>query len=65
MRVVHATGEEIGGVTEVLELPQGLIIEVQRVDAKPVLLPFDDHTVTSVDAEQRIIYVDPLEGLLD
>jgi ribosomal 30S subunit maturation factor RimM len=41
------------------------VIEVGRVNAKPVLLPFDDQTVTRVDAPNRIIEVDPIEGLLD
>jgi 16S rRNA processing protein RimM len=65
MSVIHATGDAIGQVAEVFELPQGLLIEVRRADGKPVLLPFDDQTVTDVDVEQRIIRVDPVEGLLD
>jgi len=66
MRVVREEGgQEIGQVTEVFELPQGLVMEVARTDAKPVLLPFNDHTVTDVDSERRVIRVDPVEGLLD
>lgn len=68
MRVVRggrAGGQEIGEVTEVFELPQGLVMEVARTNAKPVLLPFNDHTVTEVDSERRVIHVDPVEGLLD
>lgn len=65
MRVIHATGDAIGQVTEVFELPQGLLIEVRRAEGKPVLLPFDDKTVTEVNVAQRIIHVDPVEGLLD
>ena len=67
MRVVRASGEseEIGEVTEVYELPQGLVMEVARAGAKAVLLPFDEHTVTEVDAERRVIRVDPIEGLID
>lgn len=67
MRVLHASGDEreIGEVTEVFDLPQGLVMEVARLGAKPVLLPFNEHTVTEVDAERRVIRVDPLEGLLE
>jgi 16S rRNA processing protein RimM len=65
MRVMHVGGGEIGDVTEIFELPQGLVIEVRRPDRGPVLLPYDDHTVRAVDAEQRVIHVDPVEGLLD
>lgn len=65
MRVQHVSGEEVGEVTEVFELPQGIVIEVQRGEGKPVLLPFDDNTVASVDSELRVIHVDPVEGLLE
>jgi 16S rRNA processing protein RimM len=65
MKVVRISGEEIGEVTEVFELPQGLLIEVGRTGAKAVLLPFDDQTVKAVDTDGRMIHVDPIEGLLD
>jgi 16S rRNA processing protein RimM len=65
MRVVRLGGDEVGTVREVLELPQGLIMEVARSGSKPVLLPFDDQTVTRVDAEDRVITIDPVEGLID
>jgi 16S rRNA processing protein RimM len=65
MRVVRASGAAIGEVAEVFELPQGLVFEVRRADRKPVLLQFNDQTVTHVDSERRVITVDPVEGLLD
>jgi 16S rRNA processing protein RimM len=65
MRVVHVNGSSVGEVGEVLELPQGLLIDVKRPGLKNALLPFNDETVTSVDSESRIIRVDPVEGLLD
>ena len=64
MRVAHVNGESIGDVTEVFELPQGLVMEVKRA-ADTVMLPFDERTVTGVDPEARVITVDPLEGMLD
>lgn len=65
MLVVHVSGEDIGEVTEVFELPQGLVMEVTRAPDKTVLLPFNEQTVTNVDMDQRRIQVDPVEGLLD
>ena len=65
MRVVRVSGEDVGEVSEVFELPQGLLIEVRRAEGQPVLLPFDDQTVIGVDAEQRVIHVDPVEGLIE
>jgi 16S rRNA processing protein RimM len=64
MRVVHASGDAIGEVSEVFELPQGIVMEVRRA-ADTVMLPFDERTVTNMDAEARVITVDPLEGMLD
>ena len=65
MRVLHVSGEEIGEVIEVFEVPQGLLIEVARSADTTILLPFDDQTVSEVDADQRVIRVDPLEGMVD
>lgn len=65
MTVVLPNDEPVGEVVEVFELPQGLVMEVRRAGGETVLLPFDDQTVTDVDAEKAVIRVDPLEGLLD
>jgi 16S rRNA processing protein RimM len=65
MRVVRLSGDEVGEVVEVFELPQGLVFEVRRHDRRPVLLPFNDQTVTTIDSEARVITVDPIEGLLE
>ena len=64
MRVVHVNGEGIGEVSEVFELPQGIVMEVRR-ESDTVMLPFDERTVTDVDAAERRITVNPLEGMLD
>lgn len=64
MRVLHVNGDAIGEVTEVFELPQGLVMEVRRA-SDTIMLPFDERTVTTMDAATRIITVDPLEGMLD
>jgi 16S rRNA processing protein RimM len=67
MRVVRVSGEAVGEVIEVYELPQGLVLEVRRdgEQASTVMIPFDERTVTEVDGEARVITIDPLEGLLD
>lgn len=65
MRVAHVNGDAIGTVREVFELPQGLMMEVDRPGAGYVMLPFDAQTVCEVDDDARVITVDPLEGMLD
>jgi 16S rRNA processing protein RimM len=67
MRVVRVGGASVGDVVEAYELPQGVVLEV-RYDAPrtgTVMIPFDERTVTAVDADARVITIDPLEGLLD
>jgi 16S rRNA processing protein RimM len=64
MRVVLPSGEELGSVIDVYELPQGLTLDVQRANGT-VMLPFSERVVTSVDREARVITVEPPEGLLD
>ncbi|MDQ2668342.1 MAG: ribosome maturation factor RimM [Gemmatimonadota bacterium] len=68
MRVDLATGEVIGVVEELYELPQGLALDVRRAeprDGETVLLLYDDNTVAYVDKDARVIVVTPPEGLLE
>ncbi len=64
MQVVLVTGEAVGQVREVYELPQGFAIDVAR-DRGTVLVPFDERVVTAVDRAARVITIDPPAGLLD
>lgn len=66
MHVVLVTGEPVGEVLDVYELPQGLAIDVARPSgAGTVMVPFDDRVVTGVDRGARVITIDPPAGLLD
>jgi 16S rRNA processing protein RimM len=65
MRVVLASGEDVGVVDATYELPQGLTLDVKRpVAPQSVLVPFD-RIVTNVDRDARLITIDPPLGLLD
>ena len=64
MRVVLASGEEVGSVMDVYDLPQGLTLDVRRANGS-VMLPFSERVVTGVDREARVITIDPPEGMLD
>jgi len=63
MRVELDSGETVGTVEELYELPQGLTLDVRR-DKGTVLVPYD-RVVTSVDRDARVIRIDPPAGLLD
>jgi 16S rRNA processing protein RimM len=67
MRVVRVGGAPVGVVVEVYELPQGLVLEVKHDAPRSgtAMVPFDERTVTSVDADARVITIDPIDGLLD
>ena len=65
MHVVLTSGEAVGTVTEVYELPQGLTLDVRREGGSTVMLPYNDRFVTAVDREERVITVDLPEGMLD
>lgn len=64
MRVVLADGEPLGVVSEVLELPQGLALEVRR-ESESVVLPFHEEFIESVDRAGRTIVATPPEGLFE
>jgi len=65
MRVVLASGEHLGEVLEVYEVPQGLVLDVKRAAGGTVVLPFSPAVVKKVSADERTIEVDPPNGMLD
>jgi 16S rRNA processing protein RimM len=65
MRVLLASGDALGTVDEVYELPQGLAIDVRRADGRGTVLVLYDQSVTSVSREGRTITVELPEGMLD
>jgi 16S rRNA processing protein RimM len=68
MRVELRSGEPVGTVEELYELPQGLAIDIRLAEpreSETVLLPYDDRTIASVDKDARVIVVTPAEGLLE
>jgi ribosomal 30S subunit maturation factor RimM len=63
MRVELQSGELVGTVADVFELPQGLTLDVTR-ERGSIMIPYD-RVVTSVDRDARVIRIDPPLGLLD
>ena len=64
MHVELPSGEPLGDVVDVLELPQGLALEI-RLGTRTALLPFVDEFVSLVDREARRIVASPPEGLFE
>ncbi|MEP6690261.1 MAG: ribosome maturation factor RimM [Gemmatimonadaceae bacterium] len=64
MRVVLASGEEVGQVTDFYELPQGLALDVSWKGGT-VVLPFQPEFVIAVEAAARRIVMTLPDGLLE
>jgi 16S rRNA processing protein RimM len=68
LRVRTTTGEDIGVVAEVLHTAAGELLAVHRSDGgqtREVLVPFVNAIVTSVSLDNRLVEIDPPEGLLE
>jgi len=65
LRVRTTAGRDIGIVAEVLHTPGGELLAVNRDQASELLVPFVSAIVTSVSLEDRIVEIDPPEGLLE
>ena len=63
-QVRTTTGQDVGVVAEVLHTAAGELLAVKR-DSGEVLVPFVSAIVTSVSLDDRIVEIDPPEGLLD
>jgi 16S rRNA processing protein RimM len=64
MTVELSSGERVGTIGDVFEVPQGLLLDVIR-ERGSVLVPFADDIVIDVDRERRVVRIDPPEGLLE
>jgi len=64
MRVELLSGEYVGTVTSVFELPQGLALDVQR-ESGTVLVPFSDVFIHEIRRAARTVVIAPPPGLLD
>jgi 16S rRNA processing protein RimM len=58
-------GQDLGSVTEVLHTAGGELLSVRATDGREILVPFVSAIVTSVSLAERLVEIDPPEGLLD
>jgi 16S rRNA processing protein RimM len=64
MRVELSSGEIVGTVADVFEVPQGLLLDVSRPRGT-VLVPFSGDIVIDIDRERRVVRIDPPAGLIE
>ncbi|MGH7664839.1 MAG: ribosome maturation factor RimM [Gemmatimonadaceae bacterium] len=68
MRVERTSGDAVGVVSAVYELPQGLMLEVAKgesMQGNAVMVPYREEVVQAVDLAGRVIRIDPPPGLVD
>jgi 16S rRNA processing protein RimM len=64
LRVATAGGESVGIVSEVVEAPQGWLLDVAG-EQKRHLIPFTRGVVDRVDRAERVVVITPPNGLLE
>ncbi len=64
LRVATAGGESVGVVAEVVEAPQGWLLDVAG-NGKRHLIPFARGVVERVDRAERLVVITPPRGLLE
>jgi len=65
LTVVTTGGAPVGEVAEVVHLPSQDLLVVRRADGRDVLIPFVAQLVPAVDLDDRLVVVDPPDGLID
>lgn len=63
-QVILADGSKLGKVTEIVQLPGQDLLSVESEKGE-VLIPMVKQIIVSIDVEQRLIQINPPEGLLD
>lgn len=65
MEVHDMEGKLIGKVTDVIENLANDLFQVQKSDGKIFYLPAIKEFIKEINLEQKVIIIDPIEGLLD
>ena len=64
LTVYDDKGKKLGEVIDLNEVPQGIILELKKLDNTIALIPFVDEFIKEVDLEAKKIIITPIEGLL-
>ncbi len=65
LRVAILNGREIGTIIEIMETGSNDVYVVKGDDKKQILLPAIKDVVKQVDLIRRMMYIEPMAGLLD
>ncbi|MEH7110470.1 ribosome maturation factor RimM [Bacillus sp. JJ1764] len=62
--VATTSGEELGKVTEILTPGANDVWVIKGKNGKEILIPYIDEVVKKVDVREKVILIEPMEGLL-
>lgn len=62
--VATTSGKEIGKVTEILSPGANDVWVIKSSAGKEILIPYIEDVVKKVDVKEKVILIDPMEGLL-
>ena len=65
MRVVTVNGEEFGRVLALHDFGAGDVLEIERMDGPPLVVPFTRDTVPEIDTDKGHLVLIPPPGLLN
>ena len=54
----------VGIVKDIMELPNGIVLEIKRENNKDALIPFEDEFIKEVNVKEKKIIITPIEGML-
>lgn len=57
-------GEELGEITEILTPGANDVWVVKGKDKSEILIPYIEEVVMKVDVEEKVVVIEPMEGLL-
>ena len=64
LNVYDDEGSLLGEVIDINEVPQGIILELKKLDNSKAYIPFVDEFIKEINLEEEKIVITPIEGLL-
>lgn len=64
LNVYDDEGSLLGEVIDINEVPQGIILEIKKLDNGKAYIPFVDEFIKEINLEDEKIIITPIEGLL-
>lgn len=62
--VVTTTGEELGKIKEILTPGANDVWVIKGTNGKDILIPYIEQVVKKVDVKEKIVLIEPMDGLL-